>query len=394
MKNRTITLFFLLLAALLLLSACGEASEAPPAETLPPEEEPATALELPGFVVGTWISLNDRSDVLIFTENGTLSVNGTAVELLEATENGIRYRCGGAEGMISFVRGYLSCGSPLPLSENSVNSFFYKEGEEDPANRFAGTWTLCSGEGSVRNGTVVEEFTITEAGDLLLPDGAYPTSLRMVFNDRQDCSWMLQADGGSLWCSFYDDEQDALSLGTGEGWGKYYRNVEFADLNLNNWQDYFDFVVGFSFGRDDAGNIHNSMARLFLVQKADLDILCVKDGKASVTSTPKSYAMIQYDEETETVSFREITQKEKIKYNQKYFLPYRNTRANEPFRIIGDGMFFDSALQEIGGWGACVLYYSDNTLLRDGNVIASPVMTDFYVYVSAISGTICLRGDE
>ena len=390
-KKKTIAWITLFLAAVLLLSACGSKTEAPAAATPLPEEEIEPKIELPESVIGTWISINNPEDNLVFTEDGKLTVNGTEIELLELSENGILYRCGDTEGTISYAHEYLSCGFPLPLSEKSSYAFFYRQGEENPATRFAGTWTLCSGEGSVWNDAVVEEFSITDDGEVLLGGESFPAVFQMVFDHQENGGWMLRADGDRIWCSFYNDDPEALNLGTGVGWGKYCQNVKTAELSLDNWQDFFDTLVVYSLGRDDAGNIHNSMARLLLAGKDDLEILCVRDGSATVTSSPKSFAMIQYDLDAGTYDFRAVAPKERWKYNTNYFLPYKNTTTNDVFRLYEDETLLKADQNGFKGWAMCALVYSDKTLMRDGNMLTSPTITDFYVIVSKISGTICYR---
>lgn len=380
----------MLATALLLLAACGSEPEPVP-ETPAPEEELTPAIELPGSVIGTWISLNDPADVLVFTEDGTLSANGEEIELLEASDEVILYRCGDLEGTISLVHGFLSCGHPLPLSENSSFAYFYREGTESPLDRFVGTWTLCDGAGSVWNEAPVEEFSVTEDGELLLNGDAFPAAFQMVIDQNRDFGWMLVADGERIWCSFYNDDPQALDLATGEGWGKYYQNVETVELSLNNWKDYFDIAVVYSLGRDDTGKIHNAIARLLLAEKDEIEILCVRNGSATVTSSPKAFAMIQYDLDAGTYDFRAVAPKERWKYNTNYFLPYKNTTTTDVFRLFGDENDPDVSRDAFNGWAMCALVYSEKTLIRDKNMLTSPTITDFYVIVSKIEGTVCYR---
>ena len=385
MRKKTVFGLSFLLAAAILLSACGAGSEIAAEPSPEPTETPAPTIELPESVIGTWISMNDPADTLVFSKEGELFVNGTQIELLETTENGVRYLFGGSEGVISVSHGYLSCGFPLPLSERSAHTFCYRSGEDNPADRFVGTWTLCDGEGSLWNGAAVQEFMITDDGSLLLGDEAFPIGFQMTFDGGNDCGWMLQADGDRLWCSFFNDDPDALSLGTGDGWGKYYKDLMTAELSLDNWRDFFDFVIVYSLGRDDAGNPYNSMARFMLAEKGDHDILCIRGGAASVTSTPKTCSMIQYDLKSGEYGFRELTTKERGKYNNNYFLSYRNRTVNETFRKFEDGVLPG------GGWGLSIVVFSENTLVRDGGTVTAATITEFYSNLSKISGTVYYR---
>ncbi len=393
MKKRAFLPIFLLLAAILLLSACGEsgAADEVPAETPAPETETGAVIEIPDRFIGTWVSVNDPGDTLVFGGDGTLSVNGTQIELVGSSDDSVRYRYADKEASISFLSGYLSGGGPLPLSDKSAHAVFYMQGTDNPKERFVGTWTLCAGEGSVWNDGAVEEFSITPEGELLLCGEAFPAVFEMVFDSREEYDWTLQTDDGRIWCSFFNDDPEALSLGTGEGWGRYYRDVLTEELTLKNWNDFFELLITYSLRRDEGGGVHNSMARAFLAGKEEIEILCVRDGKASVTSTPTTFAMIEYDPDTGEYTLRSIAPKERWKYNSKYFADYRNRTTEEPIREFGLEVSADEDPGAFRGWGVNFMIYSEDKPKIEEDLIIAPTVTKLVYRVNRISGTILYR---
>ena len=393
MKKRVFLLFAVLLAVMLLLCACGEnkAPDEAAEETPAPQAEVETVIAIPDFFIGTWVSVNDPADVLVFGGDGTLRVNGTQIEIIGASDDSVRYRYADTEASISFLSGYLSAGYPLPLSDKSGYAVFYLQGTENPTERFVGTWTLCTGEGSVWNENTVEEFSITGDGELKLGEESFPAGFQMVFNSREEYGWTLQTDDDSIWCSFFTDDPEALSLGTGEGWGRYYRDVRTEELTLKNWKDYFDLLITYSLRRDEGGGIHNSMARVFLAGKEEYEILCVKNGKANVTSTPTTFAMIEYDLNTGEYTLRNLTAKERWKYNTKYFADFRNRTTEEPFREFGKEVSADADPNAFKGWGVNFAVFSEDAPKTEGEIAFAPTITKLVYRVNRISGTILYR---
>ena len=254
-------------------------------------------------------------------------------------------------------------------------------------DELVGEWTLCISEGELGDGSHIDAFSLSRDGVLTAEGESREGYLvetdeegifTFVTNDRHYMLKSVEKGGLAL---LYNDTQK--NLFTSASRQIFYRDFESAELTADNWQEYFETQTVYEVIKNSINRVTAFNVRVFLIPKASLDVLAVKDGTVSVETKPTAYALIDYDVDTYEYFFSNIPRKAE-QYGMERF-QYSQT----PFSARAE--FHNYAMDLIRGWAANIYARNESVLeINDSRLIAA-VETDFEISIQELSGVLYYR---
>lgn len=254
-----------------------------------------------------------------------------------------------------------------------------------------GDWTLCIGDGAVGDGSEIFAFSIAPGGVFTAngesSQGRYieteePDILNFVAAERH---YLLRSvEKGGLALLYLDEAKGSYTSASPQ---IFYRDFKSAELNEENWQEYFRTEVSYELDRNSIGRISMLNVRIYLLPKEELDVLSVRGGKLRAEVRPVSFALIEFPADSDDYSFSELPK------NKKELAGYGTERLQyAETGFSAESEFHNFAMETLRGWAANI--YARGELefkvLKDKSVAAA-VEKDFDITLTSLSGTIYYR---
>ena len=395
----------LLILSVLLLPACGAAATAPTAATEAPTAAPQAttisaaseyAVEVPKAFRGKWFSMIDPDQWVLFDESSITTPDGTKISLTYAAKKQVSFKIGDIKGMCSLEKGYLQGKRLLPLSERCRNDWFYREGEENPMDRFKGTWILTEGEGSRLKNTPIESYTVTDDLTLLVNGESFPLQCEPVLTEKspKTTEWLLNSSDGRIHVSISEEYNGAGGISTGgSGWGVYYQDVKTLELTTENWQDFFVVQTGYAMEADEEG-VFRSETYVLLLPREGVCIRSISDGRITGRVIAEDGETLHRELEGGSVTLDEMTPAERADFSMLFSMWKVTPVDSELYNLAWFGLPKDVLDVTEGAdgapWGTILTSFVDSTVKQNGSVLSGTVLTDLHFEISSISGTIYL----
>ena len=254
-----------------------------------------------------------------------------------------------------------------------------------------GEWTLCIGDGAVGDGSELSSFSIAP-GAVFTANGEssvgrlYETEesdiLNFVTADRR---YLLRSvEKGGLALLYYDAERDVYTSASPQ---IFYRDYRRAELNAENWQDYFELKTDYELKKNSLGRVSMLYVRIYLVPKETLDVLAIRGGKVTAEVKPIGFALICFPDKSDEYSFSDLPK------NKKELASYGSERlqyAESGFHAESE--FHNFSMEAICGWAANIYARGDLEFrTQKDKSVAAAVEKDFQIEITSLAGTIFYR---
>ena len=283
-----------------------------------------------------------------------------------------------------------ACGSPAAPAPELPTPEPTERPKADLPPELIGEWTLCIGDGAPGDGSEIFSFSIDEYGDFLccgevreghLFDTEEKDILNYVTNDRH---YLLRSvEKGGLALFYYDEESKVYTAASQQ---IFYKDFLTAELNTENWQDFFEIKPVYEIVKNKMNLITALNVRLFLLPKDDISVLSVRDGKVTTEAKPTDYALIEFDADSLDYTLSEQPEKRLNEYGQERF-QYAESG------LTTQSEFHNFAMKLVHGWAANIYARNEGHYWEESNTISAAVETEFDVTISEISGTLFYRSD-